>query len=120
MPLLYNYNFEVGGDVSVSVSFYDEDINIIKAESLAQISSTSRRIWAQRVILALEKVKKLPLRSLEPSQQNNLFQTRLNEEKWGDAVAWLTETDNHIALHIYKLYIIIFSFITDKVSCACC
>ena len=110
MPLLYKFEFEVGGEVLVSVSFYDENTNIINAESLAQISSTSRRIWAQRVIITLEEDKQLPLRSLEHSLQHNLFHNRLNEENWGDAVVRLTEIDNHVALHIYRLYII-FSFI---------
>ena len=106
MPLLYKYEFDIGDGFTVLVAFYDTTYNIIAAESLAQISSATRRIWAQKIILKINKdtTNDEPLCLLNASGRENSFQQRLLDENWGDAVIKLIESDACFTLQIYRLY----------------
>ena len=105
MPLLYNYEFEIGEGVSVEVSFYDDQYDITNAESLGQIGSQHRRIWAQRAAIDLVEDDEMTLSDMSCFKHDNEFAARLKEENWGQAVVRLTALDARILLQIYRLYL---------------
>ena len=107
MPLLYKYGFENETGVNYSVSFYDKQYDIIKAESLAQISSLHRRTWAQIVIAELDPVGLMLLSNTNSYHLDDPFAARLRAENWGHSYASLVRTDTKYWLQIYRLYIFI-------------
>ena len=111
MPLLYHYEFEIGDNVSFEVSFYDEHYDITDAESLGQIGSHQRRIWAQLAAIDLIDDDEMTLSDMSCFKRDNEFATRLQEENWGQAVVRLTAHDTRILLQIYRLFIFIYLFL---------
>ena len=104
MPLLYHYEFEIGEDVNFEVSFYDAKYDITEAESLGQIGSQQRRIWAQRAAIDLVDENEMILAEMSCFQKDNQFAARLKEENWGQALVRLDTLDTRILLQIYRFY----------------
>ena len=110
MPLLYDYNFELGEGILVKVAFYDDDTNIISAESLGQIDSNSRRSWAKSTVSELSTRPVQYFTSLDSCKGDNLFVARMVNENWGDSLICLIRTDAQYSLQIYRL---IFYYLFD-------
>ena len=104
MPLLYHYEFEIGEDITFKVAFYDDKYDITEAESLSQIGSQHRRIWAQRAVLDLVDDDEMILAEMSCFQNDNQFAARLKEENWGQALVRLDTLDTRILLQIYRFY----------------
>ena len=117
MPLLYNYEFDIGEEIDVKVAFYDDTYDIIAAESLGQIDSISRRIWAQRSAVEMLKKPAMHFHELNSCRGDNPFVKRMIEEKWMNSLLCLTQTETSYFLQIYRSYL--FIYLNKKYAYAC-
>ena len=92
----------------VAVTFFDEQIDIINAESLAQVGSLFRRKWAQEIVMEMTDQQTISLTKLKHISMDNPFVTRLEQEQWGSSIVKLNYTDSRICLHIYRSYLFIY------------
>ena len=102
MTCLYSFGYEFRLE-NYKVSFYDSKYDIIAAESLAQINSSSRRKWAQRLFEIFELDSNvLQLECHLDETDTNPFSKRLATENWFPFVAVFEIQHSQPTLHIYR------------------
>ena len=108
MSRLYSFCYEFREEC-FRVHFYDDQPNIINAESLGQINHQSRRKWAQRLFdLFKSDPHLLQLECMQDELDRNEFSVRLTNENWFPLTVKFEELQGHDTLHIYRFYLYLF------------